>query len=162
MELGALLGLLALDAGFAGYRAAAGRNPRVRKLAWYRRAVLRGLVAGAVLDAVVVALVLGLGIDAKAAGVAMLQVFAPFAIAVIVSMLLWFSRSLDVRVLASVLVLGPFTLLRPVVIVAGVGWGWWQDRSHAGALVATVVVVGALGLEHVLRPAFQVPRPVSG
>lgn len=45
-----LLALLAIvDAAFAGFRAAAGRNARIFKFAYYRQSVLRGAWAGVVL-----------------------------------------------------------------------------------------------------------------
>lgn len=157
MELTALCLLFALDASLVGYRSAAGRNPRVRKQAFYRHHAVRGLVAGVVVDALIVVLVLALGVDPQPAARAMLQVFVPYTIAVVLAMLLWFSRSLDLQVLASVLVLGPFTLVRPVLLVVGVVWGWWQTPTPAAAVIAAVLLVAGLGLGRILRPPFQVP-----
>lgn len=157
MELTALCLLFALDASLVGYRNAAGRNPRVRKQAFYRHHAIRGLVAGVVVDALIVVMVLALGVDPQPAARAMLQVFVPYTGAVLLAMLLWFSRSLDLQVLASVLVLGPFTLLRPVVLVAGVAWGWWQMPTAAGGILAAVLLGAGLGLGRVLRPPMQIP-----
>lgn len=157
MELAALCVLFAVDAALAGYRASAGRNPRVRKVEWYRYHAVLGLAAGLGVDILVVALVLLLGVDVRPAAVAMLQVFVPYASAVLFAMLLWYSRSLDVQVLSSVLVLGPFTLLRPFVIVGGVAWGFAQVPSVGGAVIAFVLIAAALGLGPMLRPQFVVP-----
>lgn len=155
-QLAILCALFVLDAAFSGFREAAGRDPRVRKDAWFRRHILRGLVAGVGLAALLGALVLAFGLDVRSAGTAMLQVFVPYTVTVCLAMLLWFSRSLDLQVLASVLVLGPLTLVRPFAIVGGVAWGWWQSPTPAGAFVALLTIGAALGLGPVLRPPYQV------
>jgi len=151
--------LLLLDATLVGYRAAAGRNPRVRKSRYHRQALGRGLLAGLLIDAVILGLARAVPVgDTGAIAGAMLQVFLPYAIAVTIAMLLWFSRSLDVRVLASVLVLGPFTLLRPVVVVAGIAWGWWQSPTPSGAALGLALILVMLRLESWLDPAPSKPR----
>lgn len=94
----AVLGLLALvDAGFAGFRAAAGRNARIRKRCYSLLAAHRGFGVGAAglgLVALLVAATLGLTADSGArydelvrAGTRMLQVLLPFAALVVVSLL---------------------------------------------------------------------------
>lgn len=53
-----LVVLAIVDAGFSGYRSAAGTSALVRKDAYYRRAIRRGLLWGAIVCALV-ALILG-------------------------------------------------------------------------------------------------------
>ena len=89
--------LVLIDSGFAGFRAAAGRNARIRKRSYYLMAAGRGFGSGAAglgLVALVVAVVSGCAADPGAryaelvvAGTRMLLMVAPFAVLVVVSLL---------------------------------------------------------------------------
>lgn len=63
-------------------------------------------------------------------------VYGVYATLVVVALGLYLSGSFDFGVLASVLVLGPFTLIRPWVILAGAAWAAWQADTVAAAGMA--------------------------
>jgi hypothetical protein len=152
--MGLMLGLLyllaTLDAAFSGYRAAAGRNARIRKGAYYRRAVAAGVLVGqgaALLLAGATIAVLAIRPDRAAvlaAGTAalprLLAVYLPDAGVVLAMLAVRQVPSVDVRSLSSVLVFGPAVALRPVVGVGGLGWALLAAPDLAVALL------GALGL----------------
>lgn len=130
----ALLAVLAIvDAAFAGFRAAAGRDARIFKYAYYRRAMLVAAAAGAGLvvalaAATVTALLITAAPGALYAelleiGARMLQVFLGYALLVVAALALYGTAQTELRILATVAILGPFTLLRPLVIVAATMWG---------------------------------------
>lgn len=156
VEWAFLLWLLAgLDAAFTGFRDAAGRDPRIAKASFYRRALLRGFLHGQALSLLAgawVAITLALAPDSSAlwseylsgAG-RLLQVYLPYAALVLLALVAYLALpSLDHRVLADVSILGPFTLGRPLVILAGPVWlhasGSWAWQ------VALLAWVSALGL----------------
>jgi hypothetical protein len=139
-----LLALLAIvDAAFAGFRAAAGRNARIFKFEYYRQSVLRGALAGVGLVAVLgvlTALVLVVApnpthqyAELVAVGARMLWVLGAYAALVIAALVVYAVADWDLRSLATVAILGPFTLLRAWVIAlasavglaAGVGPTTW-------------------------------------
>lgn len=147
----ALLSFLAvLDAAFAGFRAAAGRDARIDKRAYYQRALLLGAAAG-------VALVVALGALTGGAllasptprtvyaellviGARMLQVLVGYAVLVLAALALYATTILELRILATVAVLGPFTLLRPWVVVAATAWG---VSAGEGWLATSLTVVSS-------------------
>jgi hypothetical protein len=149
-----LLALLAvLDAAFAGFRAAAGRDARIFKRAYYRRAIGLGAGSGAALVAVLAALTVGallasgdpgaLYADLLGIGARMLEVFLAYVILVLAALVLYATARLELRTLATVSVLGPFTLLRPWVVVAATAWGVAAGGS-ALAVALTVVSSGSV------------------
>lgn len=145
----ALLAFFAiLDAAFVGFRAAAGRDGRIDKRAYYLRAMGHGTLAGlglVVALAALTAAVLATAPDAGsvyaellAIGARMLRVIGAYAALVLLALAFYTASSLDVRVLSTVAVLGPFTLLRPWVVVVATAWGLAGTTSlRAGALTAT-------------------------
>ena len=161
-----LASLAILDAAFAGFRAAAGRDARIIKRAYYRRALLTGAGAGAWL---VAALAAATGIalaasadpgalyaDLLAIGARMLYVFVGYSILVLCALALYATAEMELRILATVSILGPFTLARPVVVVAATVWGTIPSRDPpAVALtVASSTAVLLLGrwLDHRMAP----------
>ncbi len=118
----ALLALI--DAGFAGFRDAAGRDGRVFKDELYRAAIRRGVRAGAFVMALASAwmaswvLGAGLRLEALAEAFALPAAIAlGYAALMLSALAAWALGEADVRSLASLAVLGPFTLARPAVIV---------------------------------------------
>lgn len=129
-----LLALLAIvDAAFAGFRAAAGRNARIFKRAYYARSMLVGTLFGMMLVAVLAGVTLLL-VAASAdpaqryaelvsVGSRMLWVFVPYAALVLSALGLYLFSDHDLRAFATVAILGPFTLLRPWVIALAAAVG---------------------------------------
>jgi hypothetical protein len=134
MTVALLLWVMAtMDAAFAGYREAAGRSALIDKRAYYRRAMLRGALFGQVAVgiagvAVAVSLLLSpepraLLRELEAVGSRMLIVYVPYALIILFTFAVRAAPSVDLRSITSVVIFGPFTLIRPVVVVAGVVWG---------------------------------------
>jgi hypothetical protein len=150
----ALLAVLAIvDAAFAGFRAAAGRNARIFKWTYYRDAVLLGAGAGACLVLVLALLTLLLLFssgepaarygDLLVIGARMLWLFGTYALLVLGALLVYATARTDIRTLATVAILGPFTLLRPWVIVAATVFGV-SAGTRFSAVVLTVLSSGAV------------------
>lgn len=127
-----LLGVLALvDGAFCGFRASAGRNPRIFLWPYYATAMRRGLAFAVVF--VVVFLGAGLAVRfgvsqamwsaLEIAASSMVQVYGVYATLVLAALALYGFGAFDLSVLATVIVLGPFTLIRPLVILGGAIYG---------------------------------------
>jgi len=143
--------LLALcDVALVGFRVAAGRNALIEKRGYYRREVLKGLAVGhvpIVLAAIAAALTL---VRAQVPSLAyaeleyaagrMLLVFGSYATLTLVAFVGYFSRSLDLRCFSLVTVLGPLTLVRPLVIVGAAVWAT-ASRPTTHVLVCTGAAV---------------------
>jgi len=138
--LGAVLsGLAVLDAGFAGFRAAAGREPTLQKWrsGYYPRAIRRGLLLGLANVLVVVALGAGLLLAspgwapvAARAQAALLVVVGTYAAVVLLAFVPWLTCHHEVRSLTSVIVFGPLTLARGPVVGAGLALALWTARTR--------------------------------
>lgn len=121
--------LVVFDAGLAGFRAAAGRDGRIEKRSYFRFAVARAFGGAAILlalDVGIVALLVAVAPDPAAAWATMLRagelcvwIFGAFATLTLGAFAFWFSPIEEYRLLSSIIVLGPLTLLRPLVIVGG-------------------------------------------
>lgn len=161
MSLLALYVLASLDASLAGYRDAWGRDARIFKGAYYRAAVVRGVLLGQLAAA------LGAGAFAAAylgsadrpatlaafstAAWRMVLIYVPFAAVLFASMLLRLVPSVDVRSTTSVVVFGPLTLLRPLVILAGAAYGPFTSNRVEVVAVGAFVTTLTLLLEPVLH-----------
>ncbi|MEU6659090.1 hypothetical protein [Streptomyces sp. NPDC046821] len=155
-----LLAVLALvDAGFAGFRAYTGRDGRIRKTRHALLAARRGLAVGfpALLIPTAVALSLLLGAADPAARYAeldiaahrMLLCYAPYVVVVALSLVCYRWGPFRAGTLAVVVGLGPLTLVRPLVVLAGALAAAWG--SLPAAMVATVAAVGVLVVEPVVH-----------
>jgi len=126
-----LLGVLVfIDGTLCGFRAAAGRNPRIFLWGYYGASMRRG----AVFSVATIGVFLGAGLLLRALGGdpawsslveaagRLVLVYGVFATLVLGALGLYLMGSFDFGVLASVLVLGPFTLVRPLVILGGAVW----------------------------------------
>jgi hypothetical protein len=156
-----MLWLLAtLDAAFAGYREAAGRNALIRKRRYYRRAMIKGALfgqvavgfaaCGALISLALTAdreLLLG---DYEAAGFRMLLVYVPFALIILLAFLVRSIPSVDIRSITSTLIFGPFTLIRPLVAIAGLVYGVLSAPRLATIVLGAFVLTMMLGLEKAL------------
>lgn len=147
--------LLALsDASFSGFRAHAGRDGRIVKRRSKANAAVTGAIAGIVaLIALAVALLcsIALGLstydELSSAGSRMLTVYVVYATLIAAGFLAYFSPWLEVRTVATTLVLGPATFLRPLVITVGAA------AAAAGSSLATsICAVGAAGTMLLIEP----------
>lgn len=169
-----LLLLSLTDAMFAGYRAAAGRNPRLHKVDYYLAAFWTGLFAGWVSAAVVALLVFVLASwqvrggeswgevinELHDAASELTVVYGVFATTLLAVMLLWTYPKRQIRELSVVLILGPCTLMRPPWIVVGAAYvGWGQPAWIASSCLAAALVQLSTGrLLDVLQKRAQLRR----
>lgn len=124
----ALAAIALMDGAFAGFRAATGRNARIDKRAYDRRAARRGLAAAAVALLVTSAVLLtGLLLAADAgqtytalvhAGARMLALLLPFVAVAFLSLAAYWLLPMRASTFVILLGLGPFTLARPAVTLA--------------------------------------------
>lgn len=156
-----LLWLLAtLDSAAIGYRDAAGRNALIEKRDYYRGAMIRGALFGQVAVAiagVVVAVMLVLSPEPakllasfEQVAVRMLIVYVPYALILIITFSIRAIPSVDVRSITSVLVFGPFTLIRPLVVLAGAVWGVLAAPTVHVLILMVLIVFLMLGMEYSL------------
>ena len=155
-----LWALATIDAAFIGYREAAGRSALIDKGAYYRRAMIRGalfgqiavLIVGAAIAAMLLVSPIPLARihDLEQVGSRMLTVYLPYAIIVFVAFAVRVAPSVDLRSITSVLIFGPFTLIRPIVVVVGVVWGFLSVPSVVTFLLGLMTVALMLSLEWVM------------
>jgi hypothetical protein len=165
LTLGVLWLLASLDAAFCGYRAAAGRSRLIRKRAYDRSAVLRGLAwgqAAVLLTGGAAALALAIAPqpdalleDLLAVGWRMVLVYGPCALAIAVAFLLRVAPSVDVRSITSTLLFGPLTLARPAVIVGGLAFGVGRGAFPVTWALASLAAAAMLLLEPFLGRAYR-------
>ena len=139
--------LASMDAGFAGFRDAAGRSPRLHKASMVRRRVGAGLLwAQGICLLMLVVLAVGVALapdpgpllaELTAVGARMVLVFGTYAAVVLSALAIYAVPHPDVSSLATVLVLGPFTLGRPAIVVGGLVWAT-RDASLPVAVAAAV------------------------
>lgn len=156
-----LLWLLAtVDSAFIGYREAAGRNALIEKGAYFRRALVRGALFGQVavlIVGVVSAIALATSNDAAAlfskfeiVGARMLTVYIPYALILLITFCIRAVPSVDIRSITSVLIFGPFTFIRPLIVIAGAVWGVLGAPGAITIAITVLIVSLMLGLEYAL------------
>jgi hypothetical protein len=156
-----LLWLLAtVDSAFIGYREAAGRNALIEKGAYFRRALIRGALFGQVAVLIVgVVTVIALATSNDAAvlfskfeliGARMLTVYVPYALIILITFCIRAVPSVDIRSITSVLIFGPFTFIRPLVVLAGAVWGVLAAPGTITITLTVLIVSLMLGLEYAL------------
>ena len=147
-----LIVLSGLDTAAAGFRDAAGRNALLRKSGYYGRAALRGLAYGLVGMVAIASVVLGLTFlsadsaglwrDFVMAGRAMIVIYGIVATLVVLALGIYLLPWFEIRSLATVIILGPFTLMRPVVITGGALYGLYTvPRWEVACLCVAIIVV---------------------
>ncbi len=102
------------------------------------------------------------GADLLRAGVRCVEVFGAFATLTLIAILFWFAPLRELRIVPTLVVLGPLTLLRPLVIVGGLllavagspNWRVWLAGIAAG--------VSMIGIEHVLGRGYRGPLAPAG
>lgn len=156
-----MLWLLAtLDASFAGYREAAGRNALIDKRRYYQRAMIRGAVFGQVAVGIAAVMILismavtpdrqSLLRDYDNAGSRMLIVYLPYATMILFAFLVRWIPSVDIRSITSTLIFGPFTLIRPLVAVIGLLYGVLAAPRLTTVVLGLIVLTMMLSLEKAL------------
>lgn len=150
-----LLGLL--DAAFSGFRSAQGRSGLVDHSVEDRDGMLRGAVLFALLACpaiVVLCLDLGIrgqGVDAYATAASVfLLVITPFAVVVLLALAAYGVLRWELRYLASAMILGPCTFVRPYVVAAAAVVAVAQAGEAGIALAAVLAVVAVLAVEPIL------------
>ena len=147
----AVLACLALlDGAFSGFRASLGRTGLIDHTAADRRGLLRGaalitLLAIPAISATIVDVALGSG-SMRAyteAGLAALTVVGPYAVIVLLALGVYGALRWELKYLASAMILGPFTLVRPVVVAAAaiVAIVHTQTAGVAAAVILAGVAV---------------------
>ena len=152
--------LATVDSAFIGYREAAGRNALIEKSAYYRRALIRGALFGQVavlIVGVTTAAALASSSNAgllisriEVVGARMLMVYVPYALIIFITFLIRALPSVDIRSITSVLIFGPFTFIRPLVVIAGDVWGVIAAPSVITIALTVLIVTLMLGLETAL------------
>ena len=155
--IAALLWLLAtVDSAFIGYREAAGRNALIDKRAYFRHALIRGALFGqlavlivGVTTAIVLVSVRDAGFlfsDLELIGARMLMVYVPYALILLITFCVRAIPSVDIRSITSVLIFGPFTFIRPLVVLAGAVWSVLAAPSAITIALTVLIVTLMLGL----------------
>jgi hypothetical protein len=157
-----LLYLLAsIDGALCGIRVAGGRSPLIRKRSFYLRWLLRGCFAAQIASLAALAL-LAVAVqfrdnraqfksDLQSSAGRMLWIFMPYAAVVLGTLAVRLIPSTDIRSGTSVMVLGPLTAARPLVVVAGVVCGIAGSRFAETQLLGVLVMALMLSLEAALN-----------
>jgi len=153
--------LALLDGLLCGGRVSMGRCALIHKKGYYARALVRGILGAQVISttALVALLVVNrlspnqaeLVADLEEAAERMLWVFVPYAVAVVGSLALRMIPSTDLRSATSVFALGPFTAIRPLVMVAGVLYGIWGSQLLETRVLGLFILGLMLSLEFFLN-----------
>jgi len=161
MTLFVLYGLALLDGLLCGVRVSMGRSAVIRKRGYYMRAAFRGLLAAQIVSTVALlalALVMvfsthrtGLRVDLERAAARMELVFLLYAALVLGNLLVRLVPSVDIRSATSVMMLGPLTALRPLVLIVGVLYGIWPRALVETRLLGLFVLALMLALEYSLN-----------
>ena len=147
--------LLNCDTMFSGLCAASGRDGRINKKKYYAKSMLIGIAWGQIaclLGLLILGLALFTSSDRQLAvqemvtvGKRMVMVYSIYAIVIFLTFAVRAIPSVDVRSLTSTVAFGPLSLMRPAVIVIGIGWG-----LAAGPQVS--VVVAAILIALIMAP----------
>jgi hypothetical protein len=156
-----LLWLLAtVDSAFIGYREAAGRNALIDKKDYYRHALIRGALFGqlaVLIVGVITAIALAnsnhpwaLFMKLELIGARMLLVYIPYALIILIALSIRAVPSVDIRSITSTLIFGPFTLIRPLVVLLGAVWGILAAPGAVTVALVVLIVCLMLGMEWAL------------
>lgn len=164
-----LLTLAILDGAFAGFRSAAGRTGLISHRRYDRQAARRGAGLACVLlspaiavASADVALRPGHLEDYAAAGTAMLVLYGLYALLVLAALACYATLSWELRYLASALVLGPFTLFRPGIVILGAAVGMASGRNVVTAFAAVLSASAVLAVEPLAGRLWYMRNPSPG
>jgi len=157
--------LAIFDALLSGFRAAAGRDGRILKTSFYGVALARGAAAGVLVVAANAMIVRGLVASAPApsltwqavveAGARSVSVFRFVALFAGFTIGAWFSPARELRILPTLLALGPLTLVRPLVIGGGLLYAVWPAVEWRVWAVALAAGASMLGIEWLLGVRYR-------
>ena len=163
ITVAALALLVLVDTLLAGFRAAAGRDGRIGKGPYYRAALRRAALAGGLLVAAHALLVAALVVSAPdphvawqdmlRAGSRCVLVFGAFATVTLMAIGFWLAPFAELRLVPTLLVLGPLTLIRPLVVTGGLLFAAIDTANPRVWIVALVAWASMLGLEPLLGRA---------
>lgn len=162
-----LCAMALLDGALAGFRAVAGRDAHIVKEPLLRRGVRRGVGCGVgelvVIAVMLLALLLG-SPDAERlfgemvdAGRRMLVVFVPYTVIVLSALGAYAVPNLELRCLATVVVLGPLTMVRSAVLLAGAAAAAWTAPGAVQVVAFATVAVVLLAEAFLHRWATTIP-----
>lgn len=150
----ALLILAFLDGSCAGFRACVGRTGLINHRQPDYQAARRGAGLIAILLAPAIAEVCAdvLAYPARLgqytrAGTAMLEVYGPYALLVLIALACYAALNWRFKYLASALILGPFTLLRPLVAILGAILAVTTSHDLAVTAAAALSVIAVIAVE---------------
>jgi hypothetical protein len=146
--------LALLDGAFAGFRSSAGRTGLIHHRTFDQQAARRGAGLVGVLLAPVIAAICGDTFvhpshlnDYTRAGIAMMAVYGPYALLVLVALACYAALNWRLKYLASAVILGPLTLLRPGVAIVGAAAAVVPRNEIAVAAAAGLSVIAVLAVE---------------
>jgi hypothetical protein len=162
--IGALLLLALVDGACSGFRSSVGRTGLISHRSSDRRAARRGatLLAILLLPAVVLTCIVVVLDPASTgpylrAGKIMLAVYTPYALAVLAALAVYATLDWRKRYLASAVILGPFTLIRPALAVIGAVLADAATRNIAVTVTTVLAVIGVLSTERVADRLWYAP-----
>jgi hypothetical protein len=164
----ALLFLAVLDGAFAGFRSSAGRTGLIRHRRYDRRAARRGAGLACVLLSPAIAIACADAVlrpghlaDYVRAGTAMLAVYGPYALLVLAALACYATLNWQLRYLASAMVLGPLTLLRPGIAILGAALGMARGNDVVTAFAAALSAAAVLAVEPLAGRLWYTRNPPS-
>jgi len=149
-----LLVLALVDGSCSGFRASVGRTGLINHRQSDYQAARRGAGLVCVLLAPAIAEVCADAVIHPAhleqytrAGKAMLAVYGPYAVLVLIALSCYAALNWRLKYLASALILGPFTLLRPLIAILGAAFGATAGNDVAVAAAVALSVIAVLAVE---------------
>lgn len=149
-----LAALAVLDGSFAAFRSSVGRTGLIDHRDSDLQAMRRGAAMAALLllpVAVLATIDVLRGADRLHAytrtGEGMVIIYLPYAALVLAALCVYGLLGWRLKYLASAVILGPFTLLRPAVAVLGLVFGAIWSRDTAAILLAGLSVAAVLMIE---------------
>lgn len=140
-----------LDTMFSGICAASGRDGRIHKKRYYLKSMILGIAWGQVaclLGMLILGVVAMTSPDRQttlqemvAVGNRMTIVYFIYAIIIFLTFAVRAIPSVDVRSITSTVFFGPLTMLRPAVIVIGIGWGLALQPQVAVTIAAVFIAL---------------------
>ncbi len=163
----ALVVIASLDIAFSGFRASCGRTGLIRHRSGDIEAGIRGLALGAALLAVpAVTVVVDTALREhreaayRHAGTAMLWVCVPYGLVVLASLAVYATLAWRLRFLASAVLLGPLTLVRPLIAASAALAACVAEPDILVGLVAAAAVIAVLAVEPLVGRIWYSPARV--